>query len=111
MIAFTVFFTGCVGEDDCINDHSLDVIDHRSYHMGCSTWSYSPDSSDALDTYQFLAENTDIYAEQIDNHIPWNAWIENTSLPEEFIADIDFRVEQRLPDHNLLLSISLLNTD
>ncbi|MCW9714554.1 glycosyl hydrolase 53 family protein [Aliifodinibius salicampi] len=79
--------------------------------MGFSTWSYGPDQSDVDDTYQFISQNADIYSEQIDEYIPWSAWINNSSLPSEFEDIVQSKVAKKLPNQKLLLSVSLLNTD
>jgi len=79
--------------------------------MGFSTWSFGPNEADKDETYQFINSHADIYSEQIDDKIPWNAWINNSTLPTEFSNDIDFRLTKKLNNHKLLLSVSLLNTD
>ena len=110
-----LFLSSCNKEDNrpltCKNDNSLNVITHRNFKMGFSTWSFGPTEADKDETYQFINSNADIYSEQIDNKIPWNAWINNSTLPIEFINEIDNRVSKRLNNHKLLLSVSLLNTD
>jgi len=87
------------------------TINERNFKMGFSTWSFGPNETDVSETYQFIESNSDIYAEQIDYKIPWNSWIEGTPLPSEFLNEIDSRVIKRLNNHQLLLSVSLLNTD
>lgn len=110
-----MFLTSCKKDDvsplTCENDNSLNVITQRNFKMGFSTWSFGPNEADKDETYQFINSNADIYSEQIDDKIPWNAWINNSTLPTEFTNDIDFRLTKRLNDHKLLLSVSLLNTD
>ena len=78
--------------------------------MGFSTWSFGPTKADKDETYKFINLNADIYSEQIDYKIPWNAWINDSALPAEFVDEIDYRVSKRLNDHKLILSVSLLNT-
>lgn len=111
LLLISSFFIGCVEQVECNDDHSLDVITHRGFHMGFSTWSFGPDTADKDETYQFISDYADVYSEQIDNHIPWNAWIQHTTLPTEFTEDISYRVSHLLQNHDLLLSVSLLNTD
>lgn len=98
-------------KDTCPSDNFHEVIDSRNFYMGFSTWSYGPDIEDVENTYQFIAQNADIYLEHLDNKIPWNAWINNTDLPSEFTNDMQYRVTQKITGHKLLLSVSLLNTD
>ena len=115
------FLLGCNKEDEeseepvaiqtCPKDASLDGFTLRSFKMGFSTWSFGPNESDRSETYQFIQTNADIYSEQIDNKIPWNAWITNSPLPQDFINDIDYRVSKKINNHQLLLSVSLLNTE
>ncbi len=95
----------------CEDNNSLDVITQRNFEMGFSTWSFGPNEVDKEQTYQFIESNADIYSEQIDDKIPWNAWINNSTLPTEFTNNINYRVSKRLNNHKLLLSVSLLNTD
>ena len=115
ILTIAFFWAGCSKNEPevetCTNDHSLDVIEQRNFSMGFSTWSFGPTWADREATYQFIADNADIYSEQIDNRIPWNAWINNTSLPTEFTNDIAYRVSKKPSNHKLLLSVSLLNID
>jgi len=83
----------------------------RNFKMGFSTWSYGPDESDRKDTYQFIANHADIYSEQIDEYIPWRALESQSPLPQAFVDDLDYRLAERPIGHELLLSVSLLNTD
>lgn len=79
--------------------------------MGFSTWSFGPDAQDVEDTYQFIADNADIYSEQVDEYVPWDALLNQTALPQEFVDDINFRLSKKSPGQALILSSSLLNTD
>ncbi|MEL7531626.1 MAG: glycosyl hydrolase 53 family protein [Bacteroidota bacterium] len=83
----------------------------RSFKMGFSTWSFGPDESDRRETYQFIAKHADVYSEQLDEYIPWRALEAQMPLPEALVADLDFRLAQRPLEHDLLLSVSLLNLD
>ena len=89
----------------------IQEITNRNFHMGFSTWSFGPNPQDRDDTYQYVFANSDIYSEQIDNKVPWDAWINDTVLPKDFTDDIDFRVSKKPMNQKLLLSVSLLNTD
>jgi len=95
----------------CENNNPLNVIIQRNFEMGFSTWSFGPNETDKEETYQFIESNSDIYSEQIDDKIPWTAWMNNSALPTEFTDEINNRVSNRLNNHKLLLSVSLLNTD
>jgi len=79
--------------------------------MGFTTWSFGPTIEAVDETYAFIEDHADIYTEHIDQHIPWNAWINNLSLPAEFTNEIDGRVNRRLHNQELLLSVSLLNSN
>ena len=113
-MAGLIFLTACrknnTRPQSCKNDNSIDVINHRNFNMGFSTWSFGPDLSDKEETYDFIRENADIYSEQIDYHIPWNALINNTAFPVEFTNDINYRLSKKIPGSKLVLSVSLLNT-
>ncbi len=108
---------GCDKENNDINpptcedNNSLNVITQRNFEMGFSTWGFGPNKTDKEETYQFIELNADIYSEQIDDKIPWTAWMNNSTLPTEFTDKIDNRVSERLNNHKLVLSVSLLNTD
>jgi len=110
-----LFLTSCKKDNvsplTCVNDNSLNIITQRNFKMGFSTWSFGPNKADKDETYQFINSNADIYSEQIDDKIPWSAWINNSTLPTEFTNDINFRLKKRLNPHKLLLSVSLLNKD
>lgn len=109
-----IFLVGCKKDDStpliCPNDNSLNAINQRSFKMGFSTWHFGPNEADVDETYQFINSNADIYSEQIDDKIPWDAWMNESSLPSEFINQIDRRVSKKLDNQKLLLSVSLLNT-
>ncbi|NBC83084.1 MAG: hypothetical protein GVY19_06850 [Bacteroidetes bacterium] len=77
--------------------------------MGFTTWRYAPNSEDQKNTYAFIGDHADIYSEHIDDHIPWNAWMQDSPLPSAFVQGIDSRVTHRIDDHELLVSVSLLN--
>lgn len=97
--------------ESCPEDPSLATISSRNFAMGFSTWSYGPDHADIEATYQFIGENSDIYSEQIDNKIPWSAWINGGNLPTEFVQEINYRVSKKPQGHQILLSVGLLNGD
>jgi hypothetical protein len=79
--------------------------------MGFTTWSFGPELQDVNNTYAFIGSNADIYAEHIDNKIPWNAWIHDLNLPEAFTNEITGRVNRKIAENELLLSVSLLNSN
>ncbi len=115
-VVFGILSSGCEKEsptttDECPSDNSMSTITTRSFKMGFSTWLFGPNWADWESTYNFIEHNADIYSEQIDNKIPWNAWINNTELPEEFLSDLALRLSKREPSRNLLLSVSLLNIE
>ncbi len=86
-------------------------IEQRNFRMGFTTWSFGPNLQDVDITYAFIADNTDIYTEHIDNKIPWNAWMNDLTLPTEFTNEITGRVNRKINDKQLLLSVSLLNSN
>ena len=112
-----ILHCGCEGDNkiqpdlDCSDADLLAREATRNFEMGFSTWPYAPSEEAVIDTYQFIEENADVYSEHIDNRIPWNAWINNLPLPQEFTLDIDARQARRIPGLKLALSVSLLNTD
>ncbi len=88
-----------------LNVHS----DYRRFMMGFSTWAYALEANAVAETYQFIEQNSEIYSEHIDNKIPWDSWINATTLPAEFVSEIAGRKSRRLADKKLSLSVSLLN--
>lgn len=95
----------------CDNNAEVAAINQRNFKLGFSTWSHGPDLEDKNETYQFIESWADIYSEHIDNKIPWDAWINNTSLPSAFVNEIDDRASRKIDGRQLLLSVSLLNLD
>jgi hypothetical protein len=83
----------------------------RNFKMGFTTWSFGPNEQDVNHTYSFIENNSDIYAEHIDNKIPWNAWINNLALPLEFTNEVTGKANRRIIDKPLLLSVGLLNSN
>ncbi len=114
ILSLLLLFFACekkqIQPESCEMTPVLEQNENRNFKMGFSTWSFGPDEADKLSTMNFISKNTDIYCEQIDNKIPWDALINNTDYPQEFIDEIDFRVQHRL-DAELFLAIDLLNSD
>lgn len=101
----------CLSLWACKKDEPTPEPESRSFKMGFTTWPYGPNIEDVNDTYAFLENNGDIYSEHIDNNIPWNALINDLPLPAEFTDGIEYKASNRLPDTELLLSVSLLNLE
>lgn len=94
----------------CERQDAVSELSDRNFKMGFTSWIYAPEISAKEETYGFMAQHGDIYAEHLDNKIPWKAWINGTSLPADFLNDIDDRVQRRIAGNELLLSVSLLNS-
>jgi len=95
----------------CKKNNPSKVIDDRQFKMGFSTWSFGPSQSDVDETYDFIFENSDIYSEHMDDLIPWDAWINNTTLPTDFVNNVNDKAARKPDGMPLLLSVSFLNTD
>jgi len=95
----------------CPNDQLpiLNEIDQRNFKMGFTTWPYNDQLGGQDTTYAFLRAQGDIYAEHIDDKIPWSAWIDSTALPQEFVNNIQGRKGRRINGNELLVSVSLFN--
>ncbi|WP_299229467.1 glycosyl hydrolase 53 family protein [uncultured Psychroserpens sp.] len=107
LLGFFVCLASCNNNDESV---SSDLV-NRNFKMGFTTWSFGPTEQDVEDTYLFIENNSDIYAEHIDNKIPWNAWINNLILPTEFTNEINGRVNRKIHTKQFLLSVSLLNSN
>lgn len=83
----------------------------RDFEMGFTTWPFGPNQQDVEDTYAFIGEHADIYAEHIDNLIPWDDWINDTALPSEFTNDIIGKANKKIAGKKLLLAVSILNSN
>ena len=112
-----LFFSGCSEKEEtlpvgpCQTENFISEFQNRNFKMGFTSWPYAATEEAVSNTYNFMASNGDIYTEHIDNKIPWNAWINNTSLPNEFTNEMDSKLAHKIPNIQLLLSVSLLNTD
>lgn len=95
----------------CATENFFSDYTSKNFKMGFSTWSYAPTQEAVEGTYQFIENNSDIYSEHIDNKIPWQAWINDTALPTEFTNEIAGRASKRILNHELLVAVSLLNSD
>lgn len=116
VILFVIFsLLGCTKDNEemnsCATENFFTEHSSRNFRMGFTSWSFGPDLQDVDDTYQFLESEGDIYAEHIDFKIPWNAWINDLLLPAEFTNEIAGRVARKINSNQLLVSVSLLNTD
>lgn len=101
-----ISLSGCSDDDPTITPRSSRVFD-----MGFTTWSYGPTLEAVNETYSFIDNNADIYSEHIDSNIPWNAWINDETLPTAFTNEIAGRVDRKIAGKERLLSVSLLNLD
>jgi len=110
-------FFSCSDDDDgnqnekCFDSTFFSEYPSKNFEMGFSTWAYAPSLESINSTYQFINNNSTIYSEQIDNNIPWSTWINNATLPSEFTDDLTRRLDNKITNLPLLLSISLLNID
>ncbi|WP_375562444.1 hypothetical protein ACE193_07820 [Bernardetia sp. OM2101] len=85
-------------------------VEKRNYKMGFTTWPYDFSLEAVNSTYSFIEQNADIYSEHIDGKIPWEALINQTAFPTEFVDEVDGKISRKINSHQLLLSVSLLNT-
>ncbi|WP_422083073.1 hypothetical protein [Ulvibacterium sp.] len=108
---YIVLVTISISLFSCSKDNDSSQFISRNFKMGFTTWSFGPDQQDVDDTYSFIENNSDIYAEHIDNKIPWNAWINDAPLPSEFTNEISGRVNKKIEGNQLLLSVSLFNSN
>lgn len=108
-LAFTCF-SSCKSDDDAEELAPMNEQKQRSFKMGFSTWPFASSLGAVDSTYQFIFNNGDIYSEQIDNRIPWDAWINGTPLPTSYTSEINSKVARKPAHKELLLSVSLLNT-
>lgn len=83
----------------------------RNFKMGFTSWPFGPNLEDVNVSYDYIAQNGDIYVEHIDNKIPWKAWINDEQLPQSFTNEINGKVNRRMNNKDLLLSVSVLHTD
>lgn len=94
----------------CKTDDSVSTRGKRNFNMGFSTWPFGPHKADKNATYNFIAANSDIYVEQIDDKLPWSAWINSTQLPKAFRQEIQEKISHKISNTELVLSVSLLNS-
>ena len=111
----SILFFSCKDDDDenqAIDSANCDFFcdyDSRAFQMGFTTWPFAPTEESVNETYRFISEQADIYSEHIDAEIPWDAWINNTALPQEFTDNIARRTARLIPNLKLTVSVSLLN--
>ncbi len=115
LVILSLFFFSCKTDDEkineCVNTQFFNEYSSRNFLMGFSTWAYAKTTASVNNTYLFINNNADIYSEHIDFKIPWNAWINNTTLPSEFTDEIASRVSKKITNKKLTVSVSLLNND
>ncbi|UII20371.1 hypothetical protein [Fulvivirga ligni] len=110
-----ILLSGCEDEnlpdDEICNDQAPLAITARNFDMGFTSWSYGPDEAEVENTYDFIENHGDIYVEQLDYRIPWNAWRNDTALPKEFTDLVSYKVSHKPSGKKLMLAVSLLNAD
>jgi hypothetical protein len=115
IVIISLFILACEPMDQepdlisCEGTNRLSEINQRNFGMGFTTWPYASSSESVDDTYSFLSNNATIYVEHIDNRIPWDAWINDETLPEAFVNDVASRKQKSINSLNLLLAVSILN--
>jgi hypothetical protein len=112
VFATVIVLFGC-NKDQLQNGNSdyFSEVDKKNFDLGFTSWPYAPTIESVDNTYNFIAENSDIYCEHIDNNIPWNSWTNDLPLPIEFINDITARQSRKIPNTKLVVSVSVLNFD
>ena len=85
------------------NSDFFSEYDTKNFDIGFTSWPYAPTIESVDDTYNFIANNSDIYCEHIDNNIPWNSWINDLPLPIEFTNDINARQSRKIPNAKLVV--------
>jgi hypothetical protein len=117
LIILIVLF-GCKKDElqdlDNQNNNNSDFFseyDTKNFDLGFTSWPYAPTIESVDATYNFIADNSDIYCEHIDNNIPWNSWINDLPLPIEFTNNITDRQSRKIPNTKLVVSVSLLNLE
>lgn len=110
MLIVSLVFCSCdKDETETVEESFFSDVQNRTFKMGFTTWSYGPTLQNVNETYDFIESNGDIYTEHFDNNIPWNAWMNGTDLPTEFVQEVSGRANRRIIDKSLVLAVSLLN--
>ena len=110
-ILFLLFIAAC--SDKQVNtpeDEFFSEYPTRNFMMGFTTWPYDKSVESVDSTYEFIDNYSDVYTEHMDYRIPWHAWINNETLPVQFINEVNGKVARKIQGKKLLLSVSLLNT-
>ena len=100
-----------VAPDNTVTESDTVLNEGRAFKMGFTSWSFGPTQQDVDDTYAFLSEHGDIYVEHIDNNIPWNAWINDSTLPTAFTNEVIGKANKKIAGKDLLISVSILNSN
>jgi len=112
IICAVLFLTSCEkANTDCLDLAFFSEVSNRTFDMGFTTWTYDVGDEAFEDTYDFILNNGDIYAEQIDEYVPWRALINNDPLPDDFTLKMNVKAAQKPTDVKLSLSVSFLNTE
>lgn len=115
VFSFFLFFSSCQKEVPITNATTdlsfFSEYNSRTFKMGFTSWPFGPNLEDVNASYDYINTHGDIYVEHIDNKIPWQAWINNEALPQSFTDEINGKVNKRIPNKDLLLSISVLHSD
>ena len=118
LLFFLIVLSACKKDevqdlDNQNNNHSdfFSEYDTKNFDIGFTSWPYAPTIESIDNTYNFIANNSDIYCEHIDNNIPWDSWINDLPLPTEFTNDINSRKSRKIPNTKLVVSVSLLNLE
>ncbi len=96
---------------NCEQGNFFEGVEERNFAMGFTTWNYAPQDEAVEDTYDFILGNGDVYAEQIDEYVPWASLINGTPLPSDFLLKMEYKAVRKPQDLPLSLSVSFLDTD
>ncbi|WP_258098380.1 arabinogalactan endo-1,4-beta-galactosidase [Marinoscillum pacificum] len=96
---------------DCFEPNDTLIIENRTFSMGFSTWPFGSSPQAKQETYASIAEFSDIYSEQFDDHIPWFGLRDGRPLPQQASSDLNTRVNNIISSNDLVLSVSLFNPE
>ncbi len=109
LLLFLVMFSCKKEKETKVEEISFFTDDTRHFQMGFTTWPYAPTLQAVNDTYSFIGANTDVYEEMLSQKVPWQAWMNNTDLPQAFTDEVNRCVNRRIPGKKLVLSVSILS--
>ncbi len=105
---FFLLLLAC-GNDDATNE--IPETNSRSFYMGFTAFPYAATVDAQLDTYEQVANNSDIFLNHLDHGVPWDEALNDLPFPIEVQNTLNFTKTGLAPNTKILLTATPADSD